>query len=107
MPQLYKLVTIYRRVDDADKFESFFANTHLQLAEQLPGLVKTEINRIYGKPGGESRFHLMYSLYFASEADYKAAMMSDVGRQMMHALIPWADARLIIWFDGEAFAEEV
>jgi len=106
MPQLYKLVTIYRKVDDEDKLETFFSATHLPLAEQLPGLLKTEVSRIYGKPGGDSRFHLMYSLYFASKADYEAAMISPIGRQMIQALLPWADARLITWFDGEAFSEE-
>ncbi|MFQ5419453.1 MAG: EthD family reductase [Anaerolineae bacterium] len=107
MEQLYKLVTIYRKVDDEQKLETFFASVHLQLAEQLPGLLKTELTRIYGKPGGESRFHLMYTLYFANKNDYEAAMLSEVGQQLFQALIPWAEARLLTWFNGEAFADKV
>ena len=61
---MFKFVTIYRRVDDDNALEMFFSSTHLPLAEQLPGLLKSEVSRISGKPGGPSRYHLMYELYF-------------------------------------------
>jgi hypothetical protein len=56
---MFKFVTMYRKVDDELALESFFAETHLQLAEKLPGMVKSEVGRITGKPGGQSRFHLI------------------------------------------------
>jgi uncharacterized protein (TIGR02118 family) len=103
---MFKFVTIYRRVDDTDALETFFSHTHLQLAEQLPGLVKSEVGRVSGKPGGESRFHLMYELYFASEADFQRALRSEVGLKFIEALTPWAEARLITWFYADAYEEE-
>jgi uncharacterized protein (TIGR02118 family) len=102
---LFKFVAIYRRVDDELALEDFFSNTHLQLAEKLPGLLKTEVSRVTGKPGGESRFHLMYELYFASDQAFYEALGSEVGRQLMAALKPWGDARLITWFYSEAWEE--
>ena len=104
---MFKFVTIYRRVDDADALETFFSETHLQLAEQLPGLVKSEVGRVSGKPGGESRFHLMYELYFESEADFQQALSSEVGLKFIQALTPWAEARLITWFYAAAYEEDV
>ena len=104
---MFKFVTIYRRVDDEELLETFFAETHLRLAEQLPGLVKSEVSRVTGKPGGESRFHLMYELYFESGADFGSAILSEPGAQLVQALKAWADARIISWFFSESFVEEV
>lgn len=103
---MFKFAAIYRRVDDEDRLETFFSTTHLPLAEQLPGLLKSEVSRVTGKPGGQSRFHLMYELYFASERDFQVALLSEPGLQLMAALKPWADAKIITWFYSDAFAEE-
>jgi uncharacterized protein (TIGR02118 family) len=105
---MYKFATIYRRVDEPDQLEEFFANVHLQLAEQLPGLQKREVSRVTHKPGGQdSRFHLMFELYFASENDFHVAMGSDIGIQLIHALKPWADAKILTWFFAESFEEDI
>lgn len=102
---MFKFVTIYRRVDDEAALENFFSITHLPLAEQLPHLVKREVSRISGKPGGESRFHLMFELYFESEAVFQRAMASQTGMELIKALKPWQEARIITWFYAESFAE--
>ncbi|GMQ78368.1 MAG: hypothetical protein BMS9Abin02_0872 [Anaerolineae bacterium] len=103
---MFKFVTIYRRVDDEDRLEDFFSSIHLQLAEQLPGLVRTEVSRVGGKPGGESRFHLMYELYFQSEDDFFNSLGSMPGRKMMASLKEWADAKLVTWFYADSWEEE-
>lgn len=102
---MFKFVTMYRKVDDEPALETFFSETHLQLAEKLPGLVKTEVGRINGKPGGRSRFHLVYELYFDDQDDFYKALSSEQGRTMMAALTEWADARLITWFYADCFEE--
>jgi uncharacterized protein (TIGR02118 family) len=104
---MFKFTTLYRQVDDAGAVDDFFSQTHLPLAEQLEGLRKSEVGRIGGKPGGESRYYLMYELYFDSEAAYRQAMVSEVGLQLMQALKPWDDARIITWFYAEIFEEAV
>ena len=104
---MFKFVTMYRRVDDEDALEDFFSNTHLQLAERLPHLVKRELSRVNGKPGGESRFHLIFELYFKNEALFHMAMTSLSGLELMKALKPWEEAKLITWFYSESFEEEM
>ena len=104
---MFKFVTIYRRVDDEAALESFFSNTHLPLAEQLPGLLKSEVSRVIGKPGGDSRFHLMYELYFESPKDFFQCLTTDAGRQLMAELKDWSDAKLITWFYTDSFEEEM
>lgn len=103
---MFKFVTLYRRVDDEEALETFFSRTHLPLAEQLPGLLKSEVSRVTGKPGGESRFHLMYELYFASEESFHLALHSGPGLQLIQALKSWSDAHLVTWFYAHAFEEE-
>lgn len=105
---MFKLTTIYRLVDDLEKLDDFFHNTHLQLAEQLPGLLKSEVTRINGKPGSlQSRFHLMYELYFESEEAYIESFVTEEGLALAQALIPWEKNKLITWFYGEVFEETV
>ncbi len=100
---MFKFVCIYRQVDDIDALDDFFSATHLQLAEKLPGVVRTELNNVAGKPGGQSRFYRMYSLYFGSRKVFEHALASEVGQELMLALKPWADAKLITWFYTDAF----
>lgn len=102
---MYKFVTIYRKVDDEQKLEDFFSGTHLPLAESLPNLQRREVSRITRKPGGPSRYHLMLELYFADEIAFQTAVFSETGVQLIQALKPWADAKLITWFFAESFAE--
>ncbi|MBK8903737.1 MAG: EthD family reductase [Anaerolineaceae bacterium] len=104
---MYKFVTIYRRVDDEAALEAFFSQTHLPLAEQLPGLVSREVSRISHKPGGESRFHLMFELYFHSRISFEAAMATPIGAQLVAALAPWAEAKFITWFFADSFLEDM
>lgn len=104
---MFKFVTIYRRVAEEEALEEFYSRQHLPLAEQLPGLQRREVSRVTGKPGGQSRFHLMLELYFASQEAFEQALASPVGLQLAQVLKPWADAKLITWFYAEAFEEEM
>jgi len=104
---MYKFVTLYRRVDDEAALETFFSQTHLPLAEQLPGLARREVSRISHKPGGESRFHLMFELYFDSRLSFEAAMATPIGVQLIAALTPWAEAKIITWFFADSFLEDM
>ncbi len=103
---MYKLVTLYRRVDDEDALERFFHDHHLPLAERLAGLRRTEVCRIDGKPGGESRFHMSYALYFESQVALRAALASPAGLELLQALLPWLEAGVISWYYGTAYADE-
>lgn len=104
---MYKLTTLYRQVDNPDTLEQFFSTTHLPLAEQLPDLLKSEVSRINHKPGGQSRFTLMYELYFESEQALQAAFATAVGMQLIRALQPWADARIVTWFYADVYEESL
>jgi uncharacterized protein (TIGR02118 family) len=102
---MYKFVVIYYRVDNSTLLEDFFSGTHLRLIEQWPGLQMLEISRITGQPFGQSRFHLMVEAYFENEVALRSAQLSETGIELMEALRPWADERLIAWFYSDSFSE--
>jgi uncharacterized protein (TIGR02118 family) len=104
---MFKFSILFRRVDDEAALEAFFAGTALPLSEKLNGLAKTEVSRIVGKPGGESRYHLVYELYFESADIFYRALASPAGIAWMQAFKPWADGKLITWFYAESWEEEV
>jgi uncharacterized protein (TIGR02118 family) len=103
---MFKFVVLYYRVDDEDALEDFYANTHRALLEQLPGLRRLEVSRVNAKPGGKSRFHLMVEAYFDNEVAMREGLVSRPGLEMIDALRPWADERLIAWFYADSFSEE-
>ena len=102
---MFKFVTIYRQVDDPSAIDQFFSETHLPLAEALPNLEKTEVSWIKGKPGGQSRFYLMYELYFESQEAYQMALISEEGVELIKALKPWGDEKIVTWFYADSYEE--
>lgn len=102
---MFKFVVIYRRVDDEMALETFFSETHLPLMEQLPDLVASEISRVRGKPGGESRYHMVVENYFESADAFYAALRSAAGQQLMQHLKRWYDGGLLTWFYADSWRE--
>jgi hypothetical protein len=49
----------------------------------------------------------MYELYFESKEALQAAFASAVGVQLIRALQPWADARIITWFYADVYEESL
>lgn len=103
---MFKFVVIYYRVDDENALEEFYSGTHLRLLEQLPGVLKLDVGRIIGQPTGPSRFHLIVEASFLNEAAWRAAQLSEPGIQLMNALRPWAEERLIAWFYTNSFTAD-
>jgi uncharacterized protein (TIGR02118 family) len=104
---MFKMVILYRRADDEPAVDAFFSQVNLPLAERLPGLVKSEVSRVTGKPGGQSRYYLMYELYFDSLETFATALISPAGKELMPQLLAWTEARLITWFYAESYEGEM
>lgn len=77
---MVKLVAIYRKPEDVETFDQHYRQVHTPLAEKMPGLLKLEVNKIYGAPMGESHLHLIVEMYFESKEALNNAMSSPEGR---------------------------
>lgn len=87
---MVKLVALYKKPANVEEFDDLYFNTHLPLANKMPGVRKVEIARITGTPAGESEYHLMAEVYFDSKEDLQAAMASPEGRASTKNLMSFA-----------------
>lgn len=85
-----KLLALYKKADDLQAFDDHYFNTHVPLAEKMPGLQKVEYNRITGSPMGESGYYLLAELTFESMDALNAAMTSPEGKAAAKDLMGFA-----------------
>ncbi len=77
---MVKLVAVYRKPEDVEAFDKHYYEVHAPLAKKMPGLIKMEVNKIYGTPMGESDLHLIANMYFESKEALLEALSSPEGR---------------------------
>ncbi len=87
---MVKLVALYKKPADAAAFDDYYFNTHVELANKMPGLKKVEISKVTGAPGGEAEYYLMAELYFENMDALKAAMSSPEGKAAAKDLMGFA-----------------
>jgi len=76
-----KLVVLYTQPDDREAFDKEYAEVHMPLVEQVPGLQRTEVGRLVtALDGGEKTYHWMAELYFADQEAMQAAFGTDEGK---------------------------
>jgi uncharacterized protein (TIGR02118 family) len=72
-----KLLVLYHPPADPAAFDAHYADVHIPLAKQLPGLRSYTVSAgPVINPAGESPYYLAAELTFASPADLQAAMAS-------------------------------
>ncbi len=84
---MVKLIAIYRKPENIEEFDKHYFEVHAPLAEKVPGLVKLEVNKVYGSPAGESNLHLIAEMVFESKEALATAMktpeMRAAGKDLM------------------------
>ncbi len=87
---MVKLVVLYKKPANVQEFDDLYFNTHLPLANKMPGVKKVEIARVEGSPAGESDYHLIAEVYFDSKEELQASMASPEGRAATKNLMSFA-----------------
>ncbi|WP_134703666.1 EthD family reductase [Ammoniphilus sp. YIM 78166] len=77
---MVKLIAIYRKPENVEAFDQHYNEVHAPLAAKMPGLLKLEVNRIYGTPMGESDLHLIAEMYFETKEALLQALSSPEGK---------------------------
>jgi uncharacterized protein (TIGR02118 family) len=76
-----QLVVIYKTPNDAAAFDKYYAETHIPLAKQIPGLRTYQISTgAVASPAGDSGVHLVATLTFDNVAAIQAAFASPQGQ---------------------------
>lgn len=97
---MVKLIAFYKKPEDVAAFDKAYFETHVPLALKMPGLVKCEVAKVTGAPGGEAPYHMVAELYFDDMAALNAAMASPEGKAAAKNLMGFA-AKVV----GMCFAE--
>ncbi len=77
---MVKLIVLYRKPADPAAFDKHYNEIHKPLAASIPGLVKMEVARCFGSPGGEPQFYQVAELYFESKDALFAGLQSPEGK---------------------------
>ncbi len=76
-----RLVVLYKTPKNAAAFDTYYFQTHVPLAKDIPGLRKYEVSRgPVVTPGGPAGVHLIAILHFDDLAAIQAAFASPEGR---------------------------
>lgn len=95
---MVKLVAIYRKPENVESFDQHYYNIHTPLAKKMPGLLKLEVNKIYGTPMGESDLHLIAEMYFETKEALADALSSPEGRAAGKDLMGFAGKLVTMHF---------
>jgi len=78
---MIKVTVLYGHPTDTDAFDRYYAETHIPLAEKIPGLQRFEVARVVATPdGSQAPYYRMADLYFESQEALQAAMGAPEGQ---------------------------
>ncbi|HPF73889.1 MAG: EthD family reductase [Rhodanobacteraceae bacterium] len=87
-----KLIVLYKKPSDVQAFNEYYFSKHVPIASTIPGLEGVEVSDgPVGSPQGESPYHLVATLSFASMEALQAAMASPEGQKTAADLANFAD----------------
>ena len=100
---MVKLIALYKKPEDAEalaEFEKHYFEIHMPLVERTPGLIRSEVAKITGMPGMDTKYHLMAEMYYADLDTFNAAMATPEGRAAGKDLMGFAKDYAIL-MNGE------
>lgn len=77
---MHRLLVLYPAPKDPAHFRQYYVDTHLKLAEKLPGLRSSRYSFDVKGLGGDSPYFAVFEGEFDDEASLMAALQSDAGR---------------------------
>jgi uncharacterized protein (TIGR02118 family) len=99
---LHKLILLFHKPDEVDRFEDRWSHEFVPAVEAMPGLRRVSVSRVHGGLTAEADAYLLHELYFDNRRALERAMASEQGQ---HA------GRLLVSIAGEAvdvlFAEHL
>ncbi|MGC4252527.1 MAG: EthD family reductase [Sphingobium sp.] len=80
---MHKILVLYDRPADEGHFRSYYANSHIPLARQLPDLLSSEYSFSIEELGGGEGYFAIWSGEWADEAAANAALASEIGQKVI------------------------
>lgn len=77
---MVKLIALYRKPADIEQFEKHYFEVHMPLVAKIPGLLKSEVARLKGLPGQDSKYYMITEMYFKDMDSFNAGMATPEGK---------------------------
>jgi uncharacterized protein (TIGR02118 family) len=103
---MIKYVALYRTPEDPAAFDEHYFGTHVPIANETPGLVRSEIARVLRTVTGEPALHVMAELYFESYDALKAAFKTEQWAASGANLAEWGGLELVSMYVAEVVDDE-
>jgi uncharacterized protein (TIGR02118 family) len=99
-----KLIALYKTPVDPAAFDAYYFESHLPVARGIAGLTGYEVSRgPVVSPLGDSPYHMVATLSFASMDALRAALISPTGQAAAADLANFATGGVeLLVFDDEA-----
>ena len=95
---MVKLIAMYKTPSDIEEFEKHYYEAHMPMIEKMPGLLRTEVSKISGMPGQESKYYLMAEMYFENMDKLNESMASPEGKAAGKDLMSFAKDYVVMMF---------
>ena len=95
---MVKLIALYKTPADIVQFEKHYFEVHMPLVEKIPGLLKSELSKLSGLPGQESKFYMMAEMYFDNMDRLNEGMASPEGKAAGRDLMSFAKEYVVMMY---------
>ncbi len=73
---MVKLVALYKKPADPERFDRQYSQTHVPLVNKWPGLRGVEVGKVTGAIGGDPPYYQIAEMYFDDMDALKSALRS-------------------------------
>ncbi len=73
---MVKLVALYKKPADLERFDRQYSQTHVPLVNKWPGLRRVEVGKVTGAIGGDPPYYQIAEMYFDDMDALKSALRS-------------------------------
>ncbi|MDQ7028147.1 MAG: EthD family reductase [Anaerolineae bacterium] len=101
---MIKFVVMFRQPDDRGDFENAY-NDFLALVERMPDIKRRQVVHVLGSPQGDAPYHRLLEIYFDTEEQLKASLMSGAGQEAGNELGRFKEGSFDVQF-AEVYEEE-
>ncbi|WP_341256909.1 MULTISPECIES: EthD family reductase [Gordonia] len=77
---MYRVAVLYGRPTDAAAFDEYYHDTHMPIAQKMPGLQGATVTKCETLDGSEPAFYIITELQFESREAAAAGLGSPEGR---------------------------
>ncbi|RDI47977.1 EthD family reductase [Falsibacillus pallidus] len=70
---MFKMIAMFKKPEDTEKFDEYYFGTHIPLTEKIPGLQRVEVTKF----AGDAPYYMMCEMYYENKEAFKEASKTE------------------------------